>query len=661
MKTFFSFVVIMSFAFGFYGCGPAARLKRADKNFESGQYYAAVNKYKRLYSKFTAKEKDKRAHIAFNMGECNRILNQPNAEQNYSNALRNGFSDSIIYMRYAQVLHRSGNYKEAEKNYNIYLKSHRNNMQAQNGSEISVFADKLKKQPTPYNVKLFTLFNYNRCHNYAPAYQSTDGDIVYFTTDRALNKKPVKNGSSVTGLSPAMMYSARKNAAGNWEKPSAVITENVQNQQEDGVCSFTSDGNTMYFTRSRLSDANSNSGTEIFSRKRAGGTWTIAKKVNLFSDSTISVAHPAISPDGSTLVFVSDARDGIGGKDLWEAKMVGDEFTGIRNMGREINTEGDEMFPSFRYDGTLYFASNGWPGLGGLDIFKATKISESTGWIVENMGVPINSNADDFGITFESRADKGFFSSNRNEYRGHDMIYSFELPVYEFLLEGKVTDETQTPVSDAVIRLVSNSGINTKVQTRKDGTYRIKIDKDIDCVILAAARGYLNGSAKISTTGAKQSKTFKQDFVLQRLFKPIQLENIFYDFGKWTLTPASEVGLNALVKILTDNPNITIEIGAHTDFVGNNEANKELSAKRAQSVVDYLIKSGIKADRLTAIGYGEEKPVTVDANLVAKYSFLKENEILTEDYIKTLTHDQQETVNQINRRTEFRVLKTTYK
>lgn len=654
---YFVFLVI---ALVLNACGPAAQLKKADKRFESGQYYSAAEKYKRVYSKTPGKEKQTRARIAFHMGECYRILNQPNAEQSYYNAINNGYADSIVYLRYAQVLQRNGNYREAAKNFSIYLKNVQNHTMAKNGLDVAQFAEKMKKQPTLYVVKLVEEFNYRRSLTFAPSYQSADGDVLYFSSNRNLAKKNKTKNSTITGMGLNALYMARKNAAGKWEKPQPFQSEGTQKLVDDGVCSFTSDGNTMYFTRSRM-DESSGAGAEIYVSKRAGGAWSDAKKVSLFKDSTLSVGHPAISPDGNTLVFVSDAPNGFGGKDLWEAKLIDAEFVGIRNLGAEINTEGDEMFPSFRQDGTLYFASNGWPGLGGLDIYRAVQQSNNAGWQVENMGIPVNSSSDDFGIAFEGKAERGFFTSNRGEFRGHDMIYSFELPVYEYILEGKITDESQQPLSDAVVKLVSNSGINTKVQTRKDGTYRIKIDKDIECVLLATSRGFLNKTAQLSTKGAKQSKVYKQDFSLQTIFKPIQLENIFYEFGKWNLTPASEDGLKVLVKILTDNPNITIEISAHTDHVGNNESNKELSAKRAQSVVDYLIASGIKSDRLSSVGLGEESPVIVNATMALKYNFLKENDVLTEEYIKKLLPEQQETANQINRRTEFRVLKTTYK
>jgi len=650
---------MLAVSFLFQGCGPAALLKKADKKYEIGEYYSASEMYKRLYSKTPQKNKELRAQISYKLAECYRILNFSVAEQNYVNALRNGFPDSVLYLRYAQVLHRNGKYKDAEKNYAVYLSKDSANILARNGLQASKIADAFKKQPTAYTVKIFDAFNFRRSHTFSPAYQSADGDVLFFTTDRSANVKTKQKNTGITGLPVSSIYSVRKNAAGKWEKPAPLVTDAKAVVTEDGVTSFTSDGNSMFFTRSRQ-QANSDSGTEIFVSNRAGGTWSEAKKVSLFKDSTVSVAHPAISPDGLTLVFVSDAKGGVGGKDLWEAKSVGGEWKEIRNLGKDFNTEGDEMFPSFRYDGSLYFASNGLPGIGGLDIFRATE-QKTGGWKVENMGMPINSNTDDFGISFEGKAEKGFFTSNRKEARGYDMIYSFELPVFEYVLEGKVTDEKQTPVADAIIRLVSNNGLNTKVQTKKDGSYRIRIDKDMECVMLASARGYLNKSGRVSTVGAKQSKVFTQNFVLTTIYKPIQVENIFYEFGKWDLTPASENGLQALVKILTDNPNITIEISAHTDFVGNNESNRELSAKRAQSVVDYLIEAGIAQSRLTSVGYGEEKPFVVDAATAEKYNFLKENDVLTEEFIVKLTPAQQELANQINRRTEFRVLKTTYK
>ena len=483
--------------------------------------------------------------------------------------------------------------------------------------------------------------------------------MLFFSSNRVINNKVVQRNTTVTGLQMSSIYSTRKNAAGKWEKPEALGEEINSKSTDNGTCCFTPDGSTMLFTRATQID-NSDSGTQIMVSNRAGGTWSEPKKLTIFKDSTVSVGHPAIAPDGETLYFVSDSPQGRGGKDIWKAKYQGGECKEIENLGKEINTEGDEMFPTVRHDGTLYFSSNGHAGLGGLDVFKAIPLKNDH-WQVSNMGVPINSNGDDFGMTFEAKLDKGFFSSNRGEARGYDAIWSFELPQYEYVLEGKVVDENQTPIPDALVKLVSNTGLNVRVQTKKDGTYRIKVDKDMQCVMMASARGYLNKEGRLSTADMTGNQLINQDFKLTTIYKPIQVENIFYEFGKWDLTPASEKGLKDLIDILTSNPNITIEISAHTDYIGNQDGNKQLSEKRAKSVVDYLIAYGIPAARLSSKGYGEDNPFLIDAATAGKYSFLKENDVLSESFVTKLLPDQQEIANQINRRTEFRVLKTTYK
>ena len=346
----------------------------------------------------------------------------------------------------------------------------------------------------------------------------------------------------------------------------------------------------------------------------------------------------------------------------------GSEWDDIRNMGPKINTSGDELFPYIRQDGRLYFSSKGHPSYGGLDLFFAEKTnaqegentSEDQQWIVYNMGAPFNSNGDDFGICFQGNTENGFFSSNRGQKKGFDLIYSFVLPQLEFIIEGNVTDNNGEHLADATLRLVGNDGTNVKTQIRRDGTYRLKLNKDTRYAMLVNARGYLNEKQIFTTEGLKDSYTYEHNFVLSPISKPVKMGNIFFKFGSWELSPDSEDGLNALIKLLNDNPNITIEMAAHTDMVGNNEANQELSLKRAKSVVDYLIKHGIEQERLTPVGYGEEKPVVVDEVLHKQYPYLPKDQVLDEAFITTLSADKQEVCNSLNRRTEFRVLKTTY-
>ena len=658
MRIKYSLLLILLATIGFQSCGIGALIKKADARYEIGEYYTAGNLYKRVYSSLTSKEKAQRGRIAFRQAECYRLTNQGRAEQAYLNAIRYNYTDSIVYLHFAQVLQQNGKYADALKNYELYLAKDTSNVVAKNGIKSCTFMAEWKNVPSRYVVKRSADFNLRRSSNFSPAYMGSNTDQIVFTSNRPFNKKTIQKSSAITGLPNNDLFESRRNAAGKWEVPE-ILEGAINTVNDEGVCSFSSDGKIMYYTRSPYVPDGVR-GTDIMMANRAGGTWSAPQKIKVFKDSTISVAHPAISPDGTTLYFVSDSKRGLGGKDIWKATLVSGECKFIEDLGPEINTSGDEMFPSVRADGTLFFASNGHAGFGGLDIFKATPKKDGS-WIVVNMGAPINSSGDDFGITFARDEEQGFFSSNRNETKGNDAIWSFVLPELAYGVEGKVVDEKGNPLPDAVIRLVSNTGVNARVQTKKDGTYRIKVDKDMDCIMLATSRGYLNQKNKVTTQGLKDSKTFTVDFHLSAISKPIEIENIFYEFGKWDLTPASENGLQVLLKILNDNPNITIEISANTDYVGNNESNKLLSQKRAKSVVDYLISKGIAADRLSSVGNGEEKPVVVDARLAKKYPYLKENDVLNEILVTRLTPEQQEVVNQINRRSEFRVVKTTYK
>ena len=308
---------------------------------------------------------------------------------------------------------------------------------------------------------------------------------------------------------------------------------------------------------------------------------------------------------------------------------------------------------------THYFATDGHPGMGGLDMYKATL--DSTGhWQVENMKAPINSAGDDFGITFAGSREKGFFSSNRNDARGYDHLYSFELPIITVFIEGIVSDVDENPIEGATVRIVGRDGLNEKVLTKKDGTYRVELERDIRYVMMASARGYLNQNFELKTGPEEKNETYIVDFFLSPISRPVVIENIFYDFDKATLRPESKKALDEMIKMLNDNPNVTIELGAHTDRKGTDQYNERLAQRRAQSVVDYLIAGGIAQDRLEAKGYGESVPKTINKKMAKEFPFLKEGDVLTEEFIEQLPPEQQEIADQINRRTEFKVLRTNY-
>ena len=405
-------------------------------------------------------------------------------------------------------------------------------------------------------------------------------------------------------------------------------------------------------------------GAKIYRSDRASDEWGEPMEVKLFEDSSITVGHPALNTTGETLYFASDAPDGEGGKDIWMAELDGDEWVNAQPLGKGINTTADEMYPFVHEDGTLYFASNGHPGYGGLDLYKAardTTVKDSVVWELYNMGPAFNGIGDDFGITFAGNSQDGFFSSNKGDKKGFDKIYRFTLPEMEFIAEGTINDEQGNPIADAKLRLVGSDGTNSKVNARRDGTYKIKLKRDVKYVMLVTARGYLNAKEQWNTFDLKDSKTYTMDFALSPISRPVKMENIFYEFGRWEITKASEEELMRLVKLLNDNPNITIELSAHTDLKGNEEFNQELSQKRAQSCCDFLVAQGIERDRLTPVGYGKAKPVICDKSLNKQYPWIPVEQVLDEIYILSLPADKQEICNQINRRTEFKVVKTTYK
>jgi peptidoglycan-associated lipoprotein len=639
-------------------CGVDARIKRADKKYAIGEYYNAGAIYKNAYPAVPLSKKPLKAYAAFRQAECYRLTGAPAKAVNaYIAAIRYKYGDSIVYLNYAKVLQQTGNYAEALNNYRIYLKSHSANQLAVNGATACTKLAEWKKTVTPYVVRRADEFNQKGGTDFCPVFAEPDGSLLFISTSRP-GGSALRKASPVTGFSQNDLFYSQKNISGKWERPRPV-EGGFNTDWDEGAASFTADGKTVYFTRCPVSEDNP-LGAQIYTSSRSGGQWTEPHQVVLFKDSSITAAHPAISANGDTLYFVSDKNGGYGGKDIWySVSPKGGSWSTPENLGADINTAGDEMFPYVHPDGSLYFSSNGHPGLGGLDIFHAVRTGKDN-WKVENLLAPINSNSDDFGITFEKGKQSGFFSSNRGETKGYDKIWSFGIPVKEYTLTGQVTDNKKQILGEAIVRIVGTNGANAKIRTKKDGTYLYKLDPGVDYVLLATCRGYLNQENHLSTMGVKESKAYKVNFQLAAIGKPIQLNNIFYEFGKWTLTKESENALNALVKVLKDNPNITIEISAHTDMVGAAEFNQTLSEKRAQSVVDYLIKSGIDTRRLSSKGYGKSMPVTVDATMASSYPFLKEGTVLDENFVKTLKPDQQEIANQINRRTEFRVVKTTF-
>lgn len=637
-------------------CGSSQSIKKAEQSFARGEYFDAAKHYKKAYSAIDAKKRALRGETAFKLATCYRLTNyNSRAKSAYANAIRYNYPDSIAYFYWAESLRKNAEYSNAEKAYRSYLTSHPNDSLALNGLYSCVLAQKLKASATRYKVKKVDLFN-SRRSDYSPMYGGNDRDILYFTSTRNDAKGNDLNG--ITGMKSADIFLSKQDEKGAWQKP-VPIEGDINTTFEEGACSLSKDGKTMYFTRCRTSPE-APVYAEIYSVTRSAGKWGNPNRCAITRDTLSSVAHPAISLTGDFLYFVSDMPGGYGGLDLWRAKIQESSFIYIENLGPDINTAANEMFPTFDSGGVLYFSSNGHPGLGGLDIFQARLDSTSHRWNITNMGVPINSAADDFGMTFEpDTSNKGYFSTNRSDARGWDHIYSFELPQITQTIKGRVSNNEGDALSDAVVTLVGDNGTYLKINTKQDGTFSQKVEQGQKYIMLAACRGYLNNKKELFTTTGMDC-TYDIDFLLSSITRPVLIDNIFYEFDRANLTPTSAKALNELIRLLNDNPNIAIELASHCDYKGNEQYNERLSQQRAESVVRYLIKGGIAADRLSAKGYGESKPKTVSKSVLKIAPFLKQGDVLSEDFILSLPADQQDICNSINRRTEFQVLRTTY-
>lgn len=633
------------------------KLSEADTQFQRGEYYDASVTYKKVYNKLRKKEeRPQRGEVAFKMGRCYRLLNMSaRASAAFQNALRYEYPDSTTHFMLAQALHADGKYAAALRSYDKYLEFCPDDSLAINCAEGCRTAQEIRARGSRYVVKQAKLFNSRRA-DFCPMYLGADCDQIYYTstTEKATGDKK----SEITGMKNADVFFSKKNEKGEWERPEPIEGE-LNTEFDEGIVAFSPDAQTMYLTKARR-ELNAPTSVEIYTSTRSDAKWSAPVKFEITADTLSTFGHPAVSPDGEYLYFVSDMPGGYGGKDIWRISLK-ERQGSLVNLGPDINTEGNDDFPYVRSDGSLYFSSDGHPGMGGLDIFRATAVGDPADlrWKVENMGFPINSAGDDFGITF-GKGEDGFFSSNRGDARGYDHIYSFEYDPVRITIEGLVMDKDEEPVKNAIIRIVGNDGSNQKEVARDDGSFSFALQRGVKYVMLAGAKGYLNQKQEFASDSTMEDANYWVEFILPSISKPSVVENIFYDYDKADLRPESKTALNELIAVLHDNPNVTIEMASHTDRWGSDAYNINLSERRAKSVVDYLVENGISRDRLQPHGYGKSRPKTVTKRIARLYPQFKEGDILTEEFIKTLSEEDQQAADQINRRTEFSVLSLTY-
>ena len=640
-------------------CGtPERSIKRGDAAMAIGEYCEAAAQYKKGYSRIPPTDRKRRGEVAYKMGDAfRRYGNTARALGAFRNAARYGQNDTLTQFYIGELLRMQGDYRGAEKAYQTYLDSFPSDERARQMLQALSEATGIKERGSAYTVKMETMFSGSRS-DYAPAYNGDEATTLYFSTTR-----PAVTGSDfsgITAMKPGDIYMVRKDEKGKWKSPEPV-EGGLNTENDEGATAFSSDGKTMYLTVCRT-DPQYPRMAEIWTSQRADAGWGKPAALKITADTLSSYAHPAPSPDGRWLYFTSDMPGGYGGTDLWRARMDAHGVGSIENLGPEINTEGNECFPAFRPSGELYFSSDGrTPSLGGLDLYRAKQDTITEHWTVVHLPAPMNSPADDFGITFEGWHNRGYFSSNRSTGgRGWDKIYSFSYPEVLQTVKGWVYEQDGYELPEALVYIVGNDGTNEKLSVKSDGSFEMAVTPGVDYLLLATCKGYLNFRNNLHADSLEVEHQHVLQFPLPSINVPVLVRNVFYEFDKADLTPESTAALDRLTNMLKENPNVTIELAAHCDYRGNDDYNLRLSQRRAESVVRYLTEHGIEAERLTAKGYGETVPKIVNKKLLETYPFLHEGDTLTVPYILALPADQQEVCNALNRRTEFRVLRTTY-
>jgi len=636
-------------------------LRAGDDAFNNMQYNVALAKYKKALSK--TKGKPDKEKISFQMAECYRFINNTKkAEPAYKRLIKTKFAETnpLVFLYLAQAMKSNEKYKDAKLYFDKYAELAPEDPRGKNGSLSCVLAQEWIDNPTKYKISTEKVLN-SKESDFSVSYADKLYNTIIFTSTRdAATGKDMDNW---TGQNFSDLFISKLDPKGQWSTPVLLETGNVVNTEaNEGNPSVNSKFTQLYFTRCS-NDKGSLQGCKIMVSRRAGRNWGEPKALDLGGDSTTVFGNPSVSPDELTLLFSCDLPKGRGGKDIWMStrKTSNDNFGRAVNAGPVINSPGDEMFPFMRNDTSLYFSSNGHPGMGGLDIFRSTFSNDE--WTKPvNLQVPINSSGDDFAMIFHPEEDKGFFSSNRKGGRGSDDLYSFVNPPVIFTLSGVVKDDnTLQFIQGAVVKLTGSNGTSVEARTDAKGFYsfsksQIKPNTTYELICLKA--NYFNKKAKETTVGLESSKDFTINFMLQPIpDKPVVLPDILYDLAKWDLKPQYQDSLQGLIKTLDENETIIIELASHTDSRGTDESNDVLSQKRAESVVNYLIDRGIDPDRLIAKGYGERIPRKMMKDVVKDGFTFKTGTLLSQAFIDSLsTKPEQEAAYSLNRRSEFRII-----
>ena len=631
----------------------------ADAAFQNRQYFNAIELYKKAYTK--AKKKEDKAVIIFTIAECYRLTgDNKQSEAWYVKAIKANYTDPMAKLYLADAKKAQEKYNEALIEYTNYQTEAPSDPRGENGIKSCELATKWKERPTRYKVENMTLIN-SKDPDFCPTYADKKYNKLYFTSMRPGVTGGAFDGS--LGEFYSDIFETQMDKNGRWST-AAPLPSPVNTNDNEGLTSMTRKGDLLVFTRC-LSEKNKNSLNQLWFSVKKGNVWGEPEKFWFCNDSN-KFASPSISFGGATLLFSSDMAGGQGGNDIWVTNYDKKEKKWGQpvNLGAEINTAGNDVFPYIHDDGTLYFSSDGHLGMGSLDIFRAEKKGKGEWANITNLKYPINSAGDDFGIVFEGTKERGYFSSNREGTKGSDDIWSFVLPPLLFSVTGVVSDvKSKEPLAGVVVKLLGSDGSSVETKTDAEGKYNFAANGNAryvnantsyvvttqvgnDIVTKGAPSGYVNSSskAKITTVGVEDAKIFKGvNFSLVPIEKEIRFPDVLYDLGQSSLRPESQDSLNFLYQTLIDNPSFLIELSAHTDSRGGDPDNLKLSDERAKSCFDYLVSKGIPAERMVPKGYGEKRLLITDAQIA-----------------KMGTTEEKEAGHQKNRRTVFAVLRKDY-
>jgi peptidoglycan-associated lipoprotein len=636
-------ILILPLLLTFSSCKTGIQNAKVAESHE--QYYQAIEAYKKAYS--GTKDRAKKAEVAYKIAELlNFNRNYPQAEIWYTKAQAMGYGDTKVHYQLGEVLKMNEKYPQALKEFELYEKDAPGDAKVKEQKDLIKAAQEWKSNPhTRFVVENFKQANSPQ-GDWSPYLKK---DQLYFTSDR--NGTTGKKIFNRTGGNYSDIYLMERKFSKDkrnvkWSAP-ALIDGDINTIMNEGTPYLDEKGTTMYYTQCNGTKGDSVKNCVVMEATKKGNKgWSNAVILPFCVDTTVDYGQPAISPDGQRLVFSCDMPGGKGKHDLYLSTYVKRSRTWSDPINLEgvINTEGDEMFPYWLNDTTLYFSSDGHIGMGGLDVYVTH--GHNPGWSKpENLKYPVNSGGDDFGITFDEGTEAGFLTSNRLRSQGDD-IYSFYLTPLIFTISGVVYNtKTNIPERNVAITLEGRNGSKKTIQTDDKGKYFFKLDRSVDYEVRAKKKNYFNSAPQYKTTkGLDYSADLVQDLTVSPQDVPITLKGIFYDLDKWELRPESKETLDSLVGIMNEYPYIVVEIGSHTDCRASYAYNDTLSQKRAKSVVDYLITKGVDAERMEAKGYGERMLL---------------NNCACEDG-KGPGMDCKEEEHQINRRSTFKVLRNDY-